>query len=112
MGDAKRAPPCRESLRVSGGLITWDDVERYKPLDPANARLRHFVAELHRRTHGGCCGCRRRCPLRSVGRVRGPRIWPAEETLDIFVLAFVPKVVAAVLSYEAERLMFGPLERR
>ena len=52
--DPKQAPALSRILSgCSSALITWDDVERYKALDPANARLRHIVANSIARIHGG-----------------------------------------------------------
>jgi hypothetical protein len=89
-------------------LLNWDDVERYNRLDPANARLRHLIADV---IDGGAwrfLWVPAAMPYYRPGGVFA-RDDAARVTKRLMFSSWqvVPKVVAAVLSYEAERAMFG-----
>jgi hypothetical protein len=88
-------------------LLPWDDVERYRPLDPANARLRQLIAD----TVGiGAWRWLWLPPSLPYYRMRGAYhqadVRQVTKRLIFSSWQVVPKVLAAVLSYEAERRMF------
>ena len=59
-----------DSGRVS---LAWDEVEAYKRLDPANARLRSLLTWMNVARPGSSCGCPRRFPImrnQGLGRRR------------------------------------------
>ena len=111
LADPKQAPALSRILsECSSALITWDDVERYKALDPANARLRHIVAELHGSDAWRLLWLPPSLPYYEMsGPFAGRENRQLTKRLIFSSWQVVPKVVSAVLSYEAERLMFGPL---
>jgi hypothetical protein len=88
-------------------MLSWDDVERYAELDPANARLRALLSDTI-----GAAMWRLLWlpPSLPYYELKGP--FEAQNAGDLTKrLVFsswqvVPKVVASLLSYEAERLMF------
>ena len=87
-------------------LLPWDDVERYRALDPANSRLRHLIGDT---LDGGAW--RQLWLPASLPYYRTSRAFE-DAKIHTKRLIFsswqvVPKVVAATLSYEAERRMFG-----
>jgi hypothetical protein len=87
-------------------LLPWEDVERYRVLDPANARLRHLLAD----TLGGGAWRQLWLPAslpyyRTAGAYTEGGI--GTKRLVFSSWQVVPKVVAATLTYEAERRMFG-----
>lgn len=102
------APPALSELVRSGrGLLGWDDVSAYERIDPANARLRALVDD-------------------TIGRDMWKLLWlpPAltyysgdsafdegrarafTKRLVFSAWHLVPKVISAMLSYEAERHIF------
>jgi len=106
--DPKRASELVKTLASSANaMLPWDDVERYQKLDPANARLRQLVADTLD------SGAWRRLWLpaslpyyKTSGPYEGD-LSSASKRLIFSSWQVVPKVVAATLSYEAERRMFG-----
>jgi hypothetical protein len=90
-------------------LLDWDDVERYRALDPANARLRHLISDV---IGSGAWRLLWLPPSLPYYRLSGvfADVEAAALTKRLIFSSWqvVPKVVAAVLSYEAERQMFGP----
>jgi hypothetical protein len=88
-------------------MLSWDDVERYRELDPANARLRALLSDT---VGAGMWRLLWMTPALPYYGLSGP--FEAYNSADLTKrLVFsswqvVPKVVASLLSYEAERLMF------
>jgi hypothetical protein len=91
-----------------GALLSWDDVERYRALDPANARLRHLVADVTSQGLLGRLWLPAALPYYSSPLIDdNPDAVQPTKRLIFSSWQVVPKVVAALLSYEAERVMFG-----
>ena len=89
-------------------LLSWDDVERYRALDPANARLRHLVADVTSQGLLGRLWLPAALPYYSSPYIDdNPDAVQPTKRLIFSSWQVVPKVVAALLSYEAERVMFG-----
>jgi len=102
-----------QALAAPGNLrLPWAHVERYAEIDPGNARMRELVAQ----TLG--CGAHRLLwlpPSLPYYRLRGP--WGEPGAKDVgkrLVFSswrFAPRAIAALLSFEAERLMYGREQR-
>ena len=91
------------------GLLTWDDVEAYRRVDPQNGRLRWLLDDLESSTApSNCSGSLRRCgtttPDRSTSRGRLPAF---TKRLIFSGWAVVPKVISSMVSFEAERRAFA-----
>ncbi len=93
-------------------LLNWADIESYKSIDPANARLR---ALLHTSVESNNWKCLWLPPSLPYYLPEGPfqGITPAGATKTLIFSAWrvVPKVISVLLSYEAERLMLQESER-
>lgn len=109
VGNAKISSNLLKALTASPGvMLQWEDVERYRALDPANSRLRQLLVD------NVDSGAWRWLWLPAALPYYEPS-GPYADSSGIATtkrLIFsswqvVPKVVAAVLSYEAERRMFG-----
>jgi hypothetical protein len=95
-------------MDVPSSLLSWDDVEKYRPLDPANARLRHMLAHQRSTEAWRLLWLPPALPYYRHDRaLGGEQVLQFTKRLVFSSWQGVPKVVAAVLSYEAERLMFG-----
>ncbi|MBI1873441.1 MAG: hypothetical protein HYS05_06060 [Acidobacteria bacterium] len=109
VGIPGRCKELRQNLSgVGEALLSWDDIERYRKLDPRNAPLRHLMADV---VDSGTWRLLWMPPALPYYKVGVPF---ADFDADRFTkrLVFsswkvVPKVVAALLSYEVERRMFG-----
>ena len=96
----------------SGSLLSWSDIESYKRIDPANARLRSLMSDTIGKGAWRMLWIPPSLPYYKHGRPY------SEENLSGFTkrLVFsswrvVPKAVAVMLSYEAERRMIRSFER-
>ena len=99
----------RQGPRKSpGSLLNWGDVERYRALDPANARLRSLLGHLESTESWKLLWLPAALSYyeedEAFTRARERQL---TKRLIFSAWQVVPKVVAALLSYEAERLMFG-----
>jgi hypothetical protein len=104
----KLASPIRDVLAsCPRALLNWHDVEQYRALDPANARLRHLIADV---IDSGAWRFLWLPPALTYYESSGAFAEAARGATKRLIFSswqVVPKVVAAVLSYEAERHMFG-----
>ena len=106
--DGRRADATRELLAVSPYLLlSWSDVERYAHLDPRNSRLGAFLDRMlaHR-----ACEVLWLPPAAPYYPLEGPFRDVAEagftKQLVFSAWTVVPRVVATLTSYEAERRIF------
>lgn len=91
--------------RHSGLALSIDDIEAYRRIDPANARLRALTADTLDR---GMWRLLWLAPSLPYYELSGEYAGPAAGTTKRLIFSawhVVPKVVAALLSYEAERRM-------
>lgn len=110
--DAVKAAAVATALSGAAGLLlNWEDVSRYEAIDPANARLRSLAAATLGR---GAWRLLWIPPSLPYYQPEGPF---ADTSLARFTkrLVFsswrvVPKVIATLLSYEAERQMLRTFE--
>lgn len=91
---------------AEGMLLPWEDVARYSAVDPGNSRLRGLLADT---TGSGAWKLLWIPPSMPYYRLEGAFTEPAIRRLTKRLVfsswVVVPKVIAAFLSYEAERLM-------
>jgi hypothetical protein len=115
----------QDTIEVSGGnrdlagllsrgddlLLPWDDVSRYAELDPGNARLRGLLADT---VGAGAWRLLWVAPSMPYYELEGAFADPAmrnfTKRLVFSSWVVVPKVVATMLSYEAERCMISSFE--
>lgn len=109
VGRPKSMPAIRAALAACpGALLNWDDVERYRTLDPANARLRYLLIDVIDSEFWRLLWLPPSLPYyQSAGAFARFEGKAPTKRLIFSSWQVVPKVVAAVLSYEAERHMFG-----
>ena len=63
------------------------------------------MADISTPGRGDCCGCRRRCPYYGLGAPFATRAGGVTKRLVFSSWTVVPQVIAALVSYEAERQM-------
>lgn len=101
------------ALLAGGGslLLPWEDVVGYSAVDPGNARLRDLLAET---VDAGAWRLLWMPPSMPYYRPEGAFAEPAAERLTKRLVfsswVVVPKVIATLLSYEAERRMMRSSE--
>jgi hypothetical protein len=106
------APELRNALAAAPGLLLgWEDVRRYREIDPANARLRAFAGELFAHETWRLLWCP---PVAPYYALEEPFAAAAQagftKRLVFSAWTVVPKVLATLASYEAERKIFSRLE--
>lgn len=102
------APPGLLELVASGqGLLSWDDVSAYDRIDPANARLRALAKDTIGRDVWKLLWLPPSLTYyRSDGIFDRPEARSFTKRLVFSAWHLVPKVISAMLSYEAERHIF------
>lgn len=107
--DGGPAPAGLTELVASGkGLLDWKEVQRYQQLDPANARLRALLSDTLGRGLSQLLWLPPSLPYYSAGGVfETPEVRNYTKRLVFSAWHLVPKVISAVISYEAERAMFS-----
>ena len=92
-------------------LLDWDGYARYEKIEPANARLRSLLADTVDR---GAWKLLWIPPSLPTYRLRGPfaepRLRDLTKRLVFSSWAVVPKTIACLASYEAERLIHSAYE--
>lgn len=98
-------------LADGAGLISWNDFERYKRIDPQNARLRSLLAQTVDRGAWRLLWIPPSMPYYTPGTpFSDPEVASFTKRLVFSAWNVVPKAVASLASYEAERRMMlsGP----
>jgi hypothetical protein len=103
-----------DTLAQGNGLgLSGQDLERYAEIDPANARLRWLIEDV---MDSGSWQFLWVPPCHPYYRPSGPfsteRARTFTKRLIFSAWRVVPKMIAAILSYEAERRMIGSFERK
>lgn len=98
-------PEIAEILREhSDGLLDWDDIEHYRRLDPANAKMRALIGDLMSHDAWKLAWIP---PSLEYVQPSGPyasdRVRTFTKRLVFSAWGVVPKAIAVMLSYEAER---------
>ncbi len=89
-------------------LLPWQAIQQYAVCDPANSRLRSLIADLDSVGAWDVPWIPPSCPYyRAEGGFSG-RAERLTKRLIFSAWQVVPKVVASLLSYEAERRLLGP----
>ncbi len=102
-------PALEQAVRSGQGVLAWDDLQMYATLEPRNVKLRSFLADLDRFD-----------PWRLLWLPPSLSYYATDSAFDspearrftkrlVFSSwTVVPKVIAGLVSYEAERRVFGP----
>lgn len=108
LADGRPAPAGLPELIERGrGLLDWDEVSRYGTVDPANARLRSLTADTIGRGMWQLLWLPPALPYydaRSIFDTPEARSFTKRLVFSSWHL--VPKVISAMLSFEAERAIF------
>lgn len=89
-------------------LLRWNDVHRYRRLDPSNARLRWLLDETIGNGIWRLLWLPPSLPYYSpTGPFADPKCRHASKYLIFSAWQVVPKVISSLLSYEAERMAFA-----
>jgi len=107
VGDAADVPALAEALASApSGWLQRKDLERYRVLDPGNARLRCLSRDTIERGAWRLLWIPPSLPYYQGQRAfADPQLHGFTKRLVFSCWRVVPKAVASVLSYEAERLM-------
>jgi hypothetical protein len=93
------------------GLLPWREISAYGEVDPANARLRSLLADVVEMGAWRLLWLPPSLPYYELGRpFADPALKLFTKRLIFSSWAVVPKVVAAMVSYEAERRMVRSIE--
>ena len=117
LADGRAAPTgLRELVAGRKGLLDWDEVTRYGAIDPANARLRALATDT---VGGGMWQLLWLPPALPYYDADGifdtPQARAFTKRLVFSSWHLVPKVISALVSFEAERAIFdgsGELDAR
>jgi hypothetical protein len=94
------------ALEGGASLLPWTDVRRYAPVDPANSRLRSLATETVGRGAWRMLWMPSSLPYHEPGPpFDAPELCGFTKRLVFSSWNVVPKAIAGLLSYEAERLM-------
>ncbi|MDP8929246.1 MAG: helicase, partial [Actinomycetota bacterium] len=107
--DGRQGPELAGRLADGDLLLPWDDVARYRQVDPGNARLRGLFADVIDR---GAWQLPWLPPALTYYELGPPWNQPGLESftkrLVFSAWRVVPKVIATLASYEAERRLMNP----
>ncbi len=103
-----RAPDGLAELVASGkGLLDWDEVSQYQSIDPANARLRALVRDTTGQGLWQLLWLPPALPYYTTGGIfETAEAKTFTKRLVFSAWHLVPKIVSAMLSFEAEREVF------
>lgn len=97
-------PPLRTALQDASGLLDWESVRRYEALDPGNAKMRGLVHDVLGRGAWKLAWLPPSMAYYSpAGAFADAELRQFTKRLVFSAWAVVPKAIAVVLSYEAER---------
>ena len=103
----------RPLLESGKGLVSWEDFVRYERLDPQNARLRSLLASTVDRGAWKLLWIPPSMPYYGAAApFSDPELASFTKRLVFSAWTVVPKVVASLASYEAERKMVTSGPRR
>lgn len=97
-------PALLATLRSGRGMLDWGDVRRYRQVDPGNAKLRGLTEDVLDRGAWKLVWLPPSLPYYETGGAYAdPRLRDFTKRLIFSAWAVVPKAVAVMLSYDAER---------
>ncbi len=93
-----------EAFRASAGRLSWSDIASYKQLEPGNAKMRGLVCDVLDRGAWRMAWIPPSLPYFDLGGAYAePELRNFTKRLIFSTWTVVPKAIAAVVSYEAER---------
>lgn len=111
--DAQDIEVIRAIRDLEGGLLRRDELERYARLDPANARMRALLEDTVARQAWRLLWIPPALPYyRGDGAYADPALANFTKRLVFSSWRVVPKAIAAIVSYEAERQMIQCFRKR
>ena len=91
-------------LRGGRGLLDWEDIHRYRQIDPGNAKLRGLVDDVLDRGAWQLAWLPPSLPYYEMaGAYAEPQLASFTKRLIFSAWSVVPKAIAVMVSYEAER---------
>lgn len=103
----------RALRRAESAMLSRDDVERYRKLDPANARLRSLHADMIEGEAWKLLWIPASLPYyQGTEPFTAPGLSRVTKRLVFSCWRVVPKAIASVLSYEAERRMIRSFRKK
>lgn len=92
-------------LEQSRGLLQWEDIESYRKIDPGNAKMRALTRDVMDKGAWKLAWLPPSLPYYELdGAYADPELQRFTKRLIFSAWSVVPKGVATMLSYEAERL--------
>ncbi|WP_024794792.1 helicase-related protein [Tomitella biformata] len=102
--DPQARAAVEEALRNASGLLDWDVIDRYQPLDAGNAKMRALIADTIDRGAWQLAWLPPSLPYYSPGGAfADPLLQGFTKRLVFSAWAVAPKAIASVLSYQAEQ---------
>lgn len=97
-------PTLAKLLRHCRGLLDWEDIHRYRKIDPGNAKLRGLIADILDRGAWQLAWLPPSLPYYEMaGAYADPQLANFTKRLIFSAWSVVPKAIAVMTSYEAER---------
>lgn len=97
-------PTLATMLRQGRGLMNWQDIHLYRHIDPGNAKLRGLIADVLDRGAWQLAWLPPSLPYYEMaGAYAEPQLASFTKRLIFSAWAVVPKAIAVMVSYEAER---------
>ncbi|GAB3488115.1 DEAD/DEAH box helicase [Flexivirga lutea] len=97
-------PELRGLLKDGRGLLKWEEVRRYEQVDPGNAKLRGLSEDVLDRGVWRLAWLPPSLPYyETAGAYADPEVRSFTKRLIFSAWTVVPKAIAVMLSYEAER---------
>lgn len=100
----RNEPELRQLLEDGSGLLDWDEIRRYERVDPGNAKLRGLSEDVLDRGVWRLAWLPPSLPYyETAGAYADPEVRSFTKRLIFSAWTVVPKAIAVMLSYEAER---------
>ncbi len=94
----------QQMLSNSAGILRWSDVRKYRDIDPGNAKMRGLVADVLDKEAWKIVWLPPSLPYYALsGAYASPKLARFTKRLVFSAWNVVPKAIAMMLSYEAER---------
>jgi hypothetical protein len=100
----RNSPALGAMLQAARGLLDWEEISRYQRVDPGNAKMRGLTRDVLDRGAWKLAWLPPSLPYYETGGAYAdPALRSFTKRLIFSAWSVVPKAVAAMLSYEAER---------
>ncbi|MGI8888502.1 MAG: helicase-related protein [Nocardioidaceae bacterium] len=100
----KQDSDLRDALQRAKGMLPWHEIEEYGEIDPGNAKMRGLVTDVLDRGAWRLAWLPPSLPYYELGGDYGdPALRAFTKRLVFSAWSVVPKAIAVVMSYEAER---------